>query len=197
MKKGLFSFACLLLLTQLSAQTPASVTTSDAKMDELIAALESTPFIKNFKEYRSETEAKILELKLDTQLNPKDVGKVKIAYRQSQLKFDAIVDQLKRDLASNTTRKLIKKSPDVFAAGYQLKLDDAKLYCNNNFHQKADLLLKKDAMDSETIKLLIDTFFSLFKSFTDRNKTDNAFNAAYLDAKFIEPLRFKTWEKVE
>lgn len=183
------------------APMPTSTVTPFAqnpKMDEFIGLLESTSFIKDYKNFRSDTEAKIMELKLETQLDPKAVGKLRIVYKQSQFKFDAIIDQLKRDLANASTRKLIKKSPELFSEKYQNQLDDAKSYCNNNFHQKADILLGKgDAVDPVTMSLMIDTFVSLFKSFMDKKANDRLFNAAYLDAKLIEPLRFKAWERIE
>jgi hypothetical protein len=54
--------------------------------------------------------------------------------------------------------------------------------------------LKRDG--DPMLLLVLDTLFALFKSFTDRQAADKAFNAAYLETKFIEPLRFKSWDRV-
>jgi hypothetical protein len=185
----------LLSLASVFAQGPSPMA-ANPKMDEFINILDQTSFIKNFKRYRNNTEAKILEVKGDQQLqlDQKSVTKLKVAYKQSQFKFDEVLDQLKRDLANPATRSRIKKSPQLFSATYQQLFDDAKLYCDNEFHQKADALLKKDG--DPLALLVLDTLFALFKSFMDRQAADKAFNAAYLETKFIEPLRFKSWDRV-
>ncbi len=171
---------------------------SEKKMDALINALEETSFIQEYKQYKSEVEAKVVELKITDSLNVKDVAKVKIAYNQSKFKFDAIVEQLRRDLSNAATRKLIEKSPTAFSNAYQKKLDNAKTYCNNNFHLKADDLLKiESAPDVETLELLISSFFTIFKTIGDKRKAADEFNTAYLETQLIEPLRFKAWEKIE
>lgn len=185
----LFNFF-LILMTQLGAQT----TNSNPKMDEFIAVLDQTPFIKNYKRYRNNTESKVLELKLNTQLDLKAVNKVKIAYKQSQFKFDEILEQLKRDLATPAGRSRIKKSPQLFSLTYQRLFEDAKLHCDKEFHEKADLLVKTDG--NPIAILLFETLFSMFKSYLDKSTTEKAFDAAYLETKFLEPLRFKSWDKI-
>lgn len=192
MKKTLFVVFLALSSTLLTAQSAA-----EKKMDALISALMETKFIVAYKEYKNETEAKISELKIETTLDAKEVAKVKIAYNQSKFKFDAILDQLKRDLANSATRKLILKSPNTFSNTYQRKLDEAKESCNNSFHKKADLLLKKDALDTQTLELLMGTFFTIFKSMSEQKKASNEFSAAYLETELIDPLRFKAWDKIE
>jgi hypothetical protein len=193
MKQAFFLIAFLMLKVGVSAQSPAT----NPKMDEIIAVLEGTEFIQDYKAYRDSTEAKVLELKLNDNWNAAEIGKVKIAYKQSKNKFDAIWSQLKRDLTNPATRKMLKKSPDRFVGSYQVNLDAAKKYCNNNFHVKADDLLKKDGLSIDDLKILVGTFFELFNTFRSNQATNETFNAAYLDEKLIQPLRFKVWDKVE
>ena len=195
MKKTLV-FACLMAFVACFSTSIAAQT--EKKMDALIVALEETQFIQEYKQYKSDVEAKIAELKIDTSISPREVAKVKIAYNQSKFKFDAILDQLRRDLSNAATRKLIEKSPTTFSTTYQRKLDDAKTYCSNNFHQKADALLKKpEAADMATLELLVNSFFTIFKSINEKKQTAETFNAAYLETQLIDPLRFKAWEKVQ
>jgi hypothetical protein len=58
-------------------------------------------------------------------------------------------------------------------------------------------LLKKDAFSGEVVKLLIDTLIKVFQSYADGKQTDAALDAAYIDAKLITPLRYKSWDKVD
>ena len=191
---------CLAVATTCVITAPIQAqSASEKKMDALINALDQTKFIQEYKEYKNDTEAKIAEIKLSTDLDAKAVAKLKIDYNKSRFKFDAILDQIKRDLSNSATRKLIIKSPTTFSNAYQKKLDDAKTYCSNNFHEKADALLKKPdgGIDAETLELLIGSFFTIFKSMSEKKKAEDEFNATYLETQLIDPLRFKTWDKVE
>lgn len=192
--------ACLaVLMTCLNTTSVQAQSVSEKKMDALISALDETKFIQEYKEFKNETESKIAEIKLHTELDAQAVAKLKIEYNKSKFKFDAITDQLKRDLSNSATRKLIVKSPTTFSDAYQKKLDDAKSYCSNNFHEKADALLKKPdgSMDAATLELLVGSFFTIFKSINEKKKAEDEFNATYLETQFIEPLRFKAWDKIQ
>jgi hypothetical protein len=189
----LFSFILLLSIATVCAQKAKT----EQKLGNLINALEETKFIKDYKTYRSDIENIVLELN-QAQIDPKEMTKVKMAYKQSKSNFDGLLDQLKRDLANNATRKLILKSPETFSRNYQKKLDTAKVYCNDNFRKKAaSLLPQNDALVAESLELLFGTFFSIIKTIGEKKSADNEFTALYLETNLIEPLRFKAWEKIE
>jgi hypothetical protein len=200
MKQIFFSMAFLSLVACANAQTTAaasaSASTTNPKMDAIITALEGTEFIKQYKEYQVETEAVVNELKNKADVPPAELAKLKFAYKQSKTKFDELMNLLKRDLANPSTRKMIRKSPDLYTSSYQLKLDAAKTYCQNNFHAPATKVLQHSG-GTEQIELVIKTLFDIFKLFTDSSSVNEAANAAYLDTQFIQPLRYKSWEKIE
>lgn len=194
MKRVLFLFCFFSMFLQVSAQTA----TVNPKMDEIITALEKTQFMETYRTYKDSTESKILEINLKKNLSEQEVGKVKIAYRQSQSKFNAIINQLKRDLGNSSTRKMLRKSPDIFIKSYEIQLEAAKKYCNNTFHIKADLILKKDGIDQvQLAEILMKTFFELFKSFSEYQLSQEIFNMTYLETKLIQPLQFKDWDNIK
>ena len=118
--KNIFFMACLaIVMTCVDTTSIHAQSASEKKMDALINALDETKFIQEYKEYKNETESKIAEIKLNTELDAKAVAKLKIEYNKSKFKFDAIIDQLKRDLSNSTTRKLMVKSPTTFSDTYQ------------------------------------------------------------------------------
>ena len=196
MKKSLLCLCFMASILSTHAPLSAQTTGGEKKLNNLISTLDDTKFIKDYKEYRSDMEGLVAEVK-GAEADAKEVAKIKLAYNQSKLRFDGVLDQLKRDLGNSSTRKLITKSPDVFSNNYQKRLDAAKLYCNDNFRKKAEKVLKVDAANTENIELLIGTFFTIFKSFSEKKAAENEFTAQFLEVNLIEPLRFKTWEKIE
>lgn len=193
MKKVFLFIITLISTTLASAQAPAA----NPKMDEFIRLLESTKFIKEYKLYQQETETKIQTLKLATELDIKEVNKLKIAYKQSQFKFDAILDQLKTDISTSSGRSRIAKNPSAFSKLYNNLFEEAQDFCNNNFHQKADRLLNPNKDGNPLVALVIDALVNIIKNYIDKSANDKVINAAYLENKFIEPLRFKSWNKIE
>jgi hypothetical protein len=194
MKKVFLFIITLMVATVASAQTS---TTANPKMDEFIRMLESTKFIKEYKVYQQETETKIQALKLATDLDVKEVNKLKIAYKQSQFKFDAVFDQLKTDISTSSGRSRILKNPSEFSKSYQRLIDEAQEFCNNNFHQKADRLMHPTKDGDPLTALIIDALVNIIKNYIDKSANDKIINALYLENKFIEPLRFKSWNKIE
>jgi hypothetical protein len=196
MKKNILLVVTLVSFFMVHTCLLAQSTGAEKKLNNLISTLDDTKFIKDYKSYKSEMEGLVAEIKL-SEGEAKDVAKAKLSYNQSKMRFDGVLDQLKRDLANTGTRKLIMKSPESFSRNYQKRLDEAKLYCNDNFAKKASAILKTDALDLSNIELLLGTFFTIFKSFSEKKGTDNEFSAQFLELNLIEPLRFKAWDKVE
>jgi hypothetical protein len=197
MKKNiLFALTFAFLFIGQPLKLKAQNTSAEKKMNTLISAIDETKFIIDYKEFKNQIEGLAAEIKL-SEADAKEIAKAKLSYNQSRLRFDAILDQLKRDLANPDTRKLITKSPEAFSRNYQKRLDECKLFCNDNFKKKASAILKTDALDAESIQLIIGSFFSIFKVFSEKKTAENEFSIQYLEVNLIEPLRFKTWDKIE
>jgi hypothetical protein len=193
--KKIFLFATALMLsTFISAQAPAAA--ANPKMDEFIMLLSSTKFIKDYKAYQQETETKVQALKLATDLDVKEINKLKVVYKQCQFKFDAILDQLKTDIATPAGRKRIMKNPSAFSKTYNNLLEEAQEHCTNNFHLNADRLLKPTGTGVLST-LIIDALVNIIKNYIEGAANDKVINALYLENKFIDPLRFKSWNKIE
>jgi hypothetical protein len=169
---------------------------TEKKLNTLITAIEDTKFIKAYKELKNKVENTAAEVKL-AQADPKDVARVKLAYNQSKFRFDGVLDQLKRDLANSDTRKMILKSPETFSRNYQKRLDEAETYCNDNFNKKAAAILKTDAAGLDNIELLVGTFFTIFKAFTEKKAAKDEYSIQFLELNLIDPLRLKAWDKIE
>jgi hypothetical protein len=198
MKQFLLIAAFLSIAVQVSAQ----MTNQNAKMDEFILLLVNTKFMKDYKAYKQATETKIQELKLampslTSEADVKEINQLKIAYKQSQFKFDAVLDQLKTEIVTPAGRKRIVKNPAAFSKSYNRLLEDAQTFCNNNFHQKADRLLHPNKDGDPLTMLIVDALINIIKNYVDKQAADKAINAMYLETNFIEPLRFKSWNNIE
>lgn len=196
MKKNIVFTLALASVFIMGNRLLAQNAAGEKKLNNLINTLDDTKFIKEYKEYKSEMEGLVAEVKL-SEADAKEIAKAKLSYNQSKMRFDAILDQLKRDLANTSTRKLIVKSPDAFSKNYQKRLDEATTYCNDNFRIKASKILKTDALDTETLEMLIGSFFTIFKSFGEKKAATDEFSVQFLEINLIEPLRFKSWDKIE
>lgn len=196
MKKNILLTLVMLAITIAHTPLLAQNAATEKKLSNLINTLDNTQFIKDYKTYKSEVEGLVTDIKL-SQGDAKEIAKAKFAYNQSKSRFDAILDQLKRDLANSSTLKLITKSPDVFSQNYQKRLDESKVYCNDNFKKKAANILKTYSANTETIELIIGSFFTIFKSFSEKKAATDEFSVQYLEINLIDPLRFKAWEKIE
>ena len=196
MKKNIVFVFTLATIFLTSISLSAQGTGTEKKLNTLITTIEDTKFIKSYKELKNKVENTAAEVKL-AQADPKDIAKVKLAYNQSKFRFDGVLDQLKRDLANSDTRKMILKSPETFSRNYQKRLDDAETYCNDNFNKKAAAILKTDAAGLDDIELLVGTFFTIFKAFTEKKASKDEFSIQFLELNLIDPLRLKAWDKVE
>ena len=122
MKKNIVFTLALTSVFVLGNRLLAQNAGGEKKLNNLISTLDDTKFIKEYKEYKSEMEGLVAEIKL-SEAEAKEITKAKLSYNQSKMRFDAILDQLKRDLANSSTRKLIMKSPDAFSKNNQRQSD--------------------------------------------------------------------------
>jgi hypothetical protein len=89
------------------------------------------------------------------------------------------------------------KNTSAFSKRYNDLFEEAQDYCNNNFHQKADRLLNPNKDGNPLVGLVVDALVNILKNYLERSATDKVLNATYLETKFIEPLRFQSWNKIE
>jgi hypothetical protein len=194
MKQFCLLAAFLSMATSLLAQP-------NPKMDEFIVLIGNTKFIKDYKLYKQATETKIQALKLafpsPTGADLSEMNQLKIAYKQSQFKFDAILDQLKIDITTATGRKRIVKNSAAFSNTYNRMFEGAQVHCNNHFHQRADKLLNPNKDGDPLTMLVIDMLINVIKNYVERQASDKAVNVVYLESAFIEPLRFKSWVDIK
>jgi hypothetical protein len=194
MKQLLFIVAFLSITAHVSAQMQTS---PNAKMDEFILLMSNTQFIKDYKTYKQATETKIQALKLATTLDINEINKLKIAYKQSQFKFDAILEQLKNEISTSSGRKRIVKNPSAFSKTYNRLFENAQDFCNNNFHKKADQLLNPNKDGDPLTMLVVDALINIIKNYVDRQATEKAANTLYLESYFNSTLKFRSWNEIE
>lgn len=173
-------------------------TSGERKAQELIAALNKTQFVQEYRDYKAGIELDIAEFKLvESNFQERDVKRIQLYYNQSRTKFDAILDKLQADLTSRTMRKTIAQNPERYTKALKSSLTAAVNFYNDNCKKRIEELTEKDsAMDVETIQGLFDGVLGLVELFKSKSESANELTVAYLESEFIQPLRLKGWEEM-
>jgi len=183
---------CLLVAYTGAGQTP------ERKAQELIDALNQTPFVRQYREYKAGIELDVAEFRLSESDYPeREVKRVQLYYNQSRQQFDALLDKLQADLANRAMRKTIAQNPQRYSKSLQGQLTTAVNYYNDNCKKLMEQLSERDsAMDLDAVQGLFDSVLGLVELFKAKGESANQITAAYLESEFIQPLRLKGWEEM-
>jgi hypothetical protein len=193
-------FFFLIPLCLLAAYTSVgqAQTAPERKAQELIDALNQTPFVRQYREYKAGIELDVAEFRLSESDYPeREVKRVQLYYDQSRQQFDALLDKLEADLANRAMRKTIAQNPQRYSKSLQGQLTAAVNYYNDNCKKLMEQLSERDsAMDLDAVQGLFDSVMGLVELFKSKGESANQITAAYLESEFIQPLRLKRWEEM-
>ena len=182
------------LSTQISAQSK-----KEKKLLQAIEALETTEFIKSYKECKLRVEKVATDFKLQEEfLEADDITRVQLSYQESKEEFDLILDNLKRKLLNKKYRKFMIDNPEEYTELVQLKLEKAM----NNYEANCVKLIEEISgtevvgFGISDIVLLVNIVGDIFGAIKNISKQLDKMNEIYIEEKFISKLRVKDWDEL-
>lgn len=195
MKKALF------LLLALAIALPATFAQNkrESKMQAAIDALMTTQFIQKYKEYKEIVETTAGSFKpMAANYDPMEVNRIKFNYETSRAAFDKILLGVKKDLLDKTTREYIKTSPDRYTQFVASELEMAMNNYQESVVHKINMLTGQQTVGFGImeLKLILDLVFDVVGVINSINKELDRMNEAYLDEKFTNVLKIKSWDEL-
>lgn len=187
----------IVMLLALVFAAPAFGQKRERKMQEAIDSLNTTEFVRKYKEYKELVEMTISNFKaVSSNYEIADVQEVQYGFKTTASNFNKILETIKKDLLDKKTREFIKTSPDRYTQFVAQELDLAY----KGFQQT--VVLKITELTGEQpvgigvmeIKLLLDLVFDVVGVINSIEGELSRMNDAYVEEKFVAPLRVKTWE---
>ncbi len=195
MKKALIiTLAALFSFTAAFAQNKR-----EKKMQAAIDALMTTQFVQKYKEYKDIVEVTAGSFKpMSTGYDQMEVSRIKFNYETSRASFDKILNGVKKDLLDKTTREYIASSPDRYTQFVATELEMAM----NNYQEM--VVFKINTLTGQQtvgfgimeLKLLLDLVFDVVGVIQSINKELDKMSEAYLDEKFTNVLKIKSWDEL-
>ncbi len=171
----------------------------EQKMQAAIDALMTTQFVQKYKEYKDIVEVTASSFKpTAASYDQMEVERIKFNYETSRASFDKILMGVKKDLLDKTTREYIVGNPDRYTQFVATELEMAM----NNYQEM--VVFKINTLTGQQtvgfgimeIKLLLDLVFDVVGVIQSINKELDKMNEAYLDEKFTNVLKIKTWDEL-
>lgn len=171
----------------------------ESKMKAAIDALNTTEFVRKYKEYQGAVEKTVADFKaVSTDYPTEDVREVQYAYRTTRDNFNKILETVKKDLLDKKTRNFMKENPDRYTQFVSQELDLAyKTYQNTVVTKISELTGEESVgLGIMQIKLLLDLVFDVVGVINTIEDELAKMNEKYIEENFIGPLRVKEWEKL-
>lgn len=195
MKKALIiTFAALFSFTAAFAQSKR-----EKKMQAAIDALMQTSFVQKYKEYKEIVEVTAGSFKPTANAyDQMEVSRIKFNYETSRAAFDKILLGVKTDLLDKTTREYIVSNPERYT---QFVANELEMAMNN--YQETVVFKINTLTGQQTvgfgimeIKLLLDLVFDVVGVVQSIQKELDKMSEAYLDEKFTNVLKIKSWDEL-
>lgn len=169
------------------------------KMKVAIETLNSTEFIRKYKDYHETIQATVAQFKtVATDFPTEDVREVQYAYQSTRQNFDKILETLKKDLMDKQNRKFISNNPDRYTQFVSQELDLAFKNYQKTVQEKIGEITGEEivGLGPEQIKLILNFLFDVIGVIRTIEDELAKMNEQYIEENFIAPLRLKAWEKL-
>lgn len=189
----------VIALFSLALAAPAFAQKREEKMKAAIDALNTTEFIRKYKEYQGAVEKTAADFKvIATDYPTEDVREVQYAYRSTRDNFNKILETVKKDLLDKKTRNFMKQNPDRYTQFVSQELDLAYKTYQNTVVTKITELTGQETVGIGImqLKLLLDLVFDVVGVINTIEAELAKMNDKYIEENFIGPLRIKEWEKL-
>ncbi len=189
----------LVIILSLVLFAPVFAQKREQKMKEAIDALNTTEFIRKYKEYQGAVESTVGNFKATaTDYPTEDVREVQYAFRSTRDNFNKILETIKKDLLDKKTRNFMKENPDRYTQFVSQELDLAYKNYQSTVVVKINELTGQEqvGLGIMELKLLLDLVFDVVGVINTIEGELSKMNDKYLEDNLIGPLRIKEWEKL-
>jgi Cu/Ag efflux protein CusF len=191
-KLQITTFLILSITASVVAQSRA------VKWQRTIDGLEKSEFIQAFTKAKSSIEKQMTDFNgKKATLKAEDVEEVKKGYEASMVKFDKLLDDLKKDFLDKEARIIMTRSPDRFTKYYNSELEEAVRFYNNQCLSKADALVNasQGAFGLAEIQLILGLGKEVFDLINQYKDNMTKMSSEYFENHLIKNLRLKKWDQ--
>jgi hypothetical protein len=190
----------LILLLAIAFVLPSQAQSKkEKKMKAAIDAINSTEFIKKYKESKEYIEKSGGEFKsIMGNYESQDVNEVIFGYEATRKQFNSIIEKIKKDLMDKKTREFMISQPDRYTDFVSKEVD----FAMKNYQQTVVIKINEVTGYEQVgigimeLKLLLDLVFDVVGVIKTIQDELDKMNEAYLDKNFVQPLRVQTWEEL-
>ncbi len=189
----------LFCLFSISLTTPITAQ-PNTKLARIIKVIEYSDFTATYLAAKEEMEETIFSFKQQQhQFSEADIAIIKKGYDASKIKFDGILDGLKREFTNRRNRKNIGKNPE--SALQAILTNDfiaARNYYNDNCKLRIDALINADtgAFDPLFIITVIGITGETFNIINKIREDKIAGLEDYFETHYAKNKRLKAWEAI-
>ncbi len=192
-------FICTILISSYGSLVGQSKS-KQKKWQQSINALKQTQFIQTYTLYKDSIETVTANYhRIKQELHPKDVEEVKNGYDESLVKFNKILDDVKKEFSNKEQRKYITSFPESYTQTFDARLELAM----NTMNSKCLYYMEPAFFDNDVPSAMglteIVIMISIIKEFVgmirSMNKKMEGISAEYIDRHLVNDLRLKTWDE--
>ena len=179
--------------------TFAQSSKKNVKMQAAINVLMETEFMAKYKDYKNIVEQAGINFKpKEAYFEKEKVAEIKKGFAATQKDFNQILIDIKQDLQTKETRKIITRKPDYYAGLIDFKLEKAMDDFHNNVAYKISDLTGEEVVGFGILEIslifkfvshLVDNFSTITKGFKHMSET-------FLEENFMQPLEINSWNEL-
>lgn len=172
----------------------------EKRWDAAIASLNQSDFVEKYDELKTKIEEQVKDFQVNSNsstIRPEDVLEVKKAYDETVVRFDAVLQEIKKSFTDPQTRQVISTSPERFTRYLESEIEVAFNYYNNNCKRKMDAVMPKitgaiGLMEFGMLITLGKEVYGIYKQYKENTKK---MSGEYFDKNFVKQHQLKRWEE--
>lgn len=189
---GLLIGVLLLTSNVLTAQ-------KETKWNDAITELENEEFVQEYLRLKELIERDIKEFKIEVEngtISNADINLVKLAFEESKVSFDQILDRMKYSFTIKSERQKIRNNPSTFTSAFKSDLKTSFESYQNNCQRKMHAMTSSfvGAFGLGEITLILGLVKEVYEIIDSQLAKTRKMTEEYFENKLISKLRLHEWE---
>lgn len=169
-------------------------------VEQVITGLTEIPTIVQYKKFKSDIEALVVETTSNPNLSAEDYNALRTAYNGTKIKYDAFVGEVKADLLDFRNLKKMGEKPMEYSEKYMVGFNEAITHYETNFVPVYNNIKSKErVIPPQLIQAGIQGFIMLVDFLKKRHNDNKAHQSDILNSintMFTTPLAMTPWESL-